>query len=50
MIQVSSKRDDATAKVYNADEFVRDAVSLQITPFMLDAYRHEYEENLVSSS
>lgn len=26
------------------DEFVQDAVSLRITPFMLDSYAHEYEE------
>jgi len=29
---------------YDADQFVRDSVSLQITPFMLDSYRHEYED------
>ncbi|KAJ7084413.1 rab-GTPase-TBC domain-containing protein [Mycena belliarum] len=29
---------------YRADEFVQDAVSLRITPFMLDSYRHEYED------
>ncbi|KAF8629664.1 hypothetical protein AX17_005603 [Amanita inopinata Kibby_2008] len=29
---------------YNIDQFVQDSVSLQITPFMLDAYRHEYED------
>lgn len=26
------------------DEFVQDAVSLKITPFMLDSYAHEYED------
>ncbi|KAF8070464.1 rab-GTPase-TBC domain-containing protein [Lyophyllum atratum] len=31
---------------YNVDEFVQDAVALQITPFMLDSYRHEYEDHL----
>lgn len=30
--------------MYNIDEFVRDAVSLRITPFMLDAYAHEYAD------
>jgi len=49
VFQASSEIDDATTTIYNTDEFVRDAVSLQITPFMLDASRHEYEENLVSS-
>ncbi|KAJ7703168.1 rab-GTPase-TBC domain-containing protein [Mycena rosella] len=29
---------------YRVNEFVQDAVSLRITPFMLDAYRHEYED------
>ncbi|KAG8213944.1 putative GTPase-activating protein [Butyriboletus roseoflavus] len=29
---------------YNVDEFVQDAVSLRITPFMLDAYAHEYAD------
>ncbi|KAF8444618.1 rab-GTPase-TBC domain-containing protein [Boletus edulis BED1] len=29
---------------YNVDEFVHDAVSLRITPFMLDAYAHEYAD------
>ena len=26
------------------DEFVQDAISLRITPFMLDNYAHEYED------
>ncbi|KJA19900.1 hypothetical protein HYPSUDRAFT_43775 [Hypholoma sublateritium FD-334 SS-4] len=29
---------------YHVDEFVNDAASLNITPFMLDSYRHEYED------
>ncbi|KAF9531667.1 rab-GTPase-TBC domain-containing protein [Crepidotus variabilis] len=29
---------------YRGDLFVSDAVSLRITPFMLDCYRHEYED------
>lgn len=30
--------------VYRVDEFVQDAVSLKITPFMLDSYAQEYAE------
>ncbi|PPQ63985.1 hypothetical protein CVT24_009414 [Panaeolus cyanescens] len=29
---------------YKVDDFVDDAASLRITPFMLDCYRHEYED------
>ena len=29
---------------YRVDEFVQDAISLKITPFMLDNYAHEYED------
>ncbi|KAI8975841.1 rab-GTPase-TBC domain-containing protein [Trametes punicea] len=29
---------------YRVDEFVQEATSLRITPFMLDNYAHEYEE------
>lgn len=29
---------------YHVDHFVQDAMSLRITPFMLDSYAHEYEE------
>ena len=32
---------------YKVDEFVQEAVALHITPFMLDSYRHEYEDMLV---
>lgn len=31
-------------KTYKVDEFVKDAAALRITPFMLDAYAHEYED------
>jgi len=31
---------------YKVDEFVREAAALRITPFMLDCYRHEYEDLL----
>ena len=29
---------------YRVDEFVQDAISLRITPFMLDNYAREYED------
>ncbi|KAH7888682.1 rab-GTPase-TBC domain-containing protein [Phlebopus sp. FC_14] len=29
---------------YKVDEFVQDAISLKITPFMLDTYAHEYND------
>ncbi|KAF8798700.1 RabGAP/TBC [Phlegmacium glaucopus] len=31
---------------YKVDEFVQEAAGLRITPFMLDCYRHEYEDLL----
>lgn len=34
---------------YRVNEFVSDAVALRITPFMLDCYRHEYEDMVVSN-
>ena len=36
----------AVAK-YKVDEFVQDAAALRITPFMLDSYRHEFEDLMV---
>jgi hypothetical protein len=30
--------------IYQVDEFIQDAAALRITPFMLDAYAHEYED------
>jgi len=33
-----------TRDTYRVDEFVQDAVSLRITPFMLDSYASEYDE------
>jgi hypothetical protein len=30
--------------VYKVNEFVQDAVSMRITPFMLDNYSQEFEE------
>ncbi|KAH6913979.1 rab-GTPase-TBC domain-containing protein [Coprinopsis sp. MPI-PUGE-AT-0042] len=29
---------------YRVDEFVQEAVSVNVTPFMLDSFRHEYED------
>lgn len=29
---------------YRVDDFVNDAMSMRITPFMLDSYNHEYHE------
>ncbi|RDB25076.1 GTPase-activating protein GYP5 [Hypsizygus marmoreus] len=42
----STGEEDEKNVSYNVDEFVQDAVSLHITPFMLDSYRHEYEDFL----
>lgn len=30
--------------IYDVDAFVRDAMQVRITPFMLDAYAHEYAD------
>ncbi|KAJ7579221.1 rab-GTPase-TBC domain-containing protein [Mycena floridula] len=42
-VDPTAQGDDAKYKV---DEFVADAVSLRITPFMLDSYAHEYDDIL----
>ncbi|KAJ7096293.1 rab-GTPase-TBC domain-containing protein [Mycena epipterygia] len=42
--KVESTEGDESKTEYRVDEFVQDAVSLRITPFMLDSYRHEYED------
>ncbi|KAF5386101.1 hypothetical protein D9615_002253 [Tricholomella constricta] len=42
-LKVEENEENTT---YNVDEFVQDAVALHITPFMLDSYRHEYEDHL----
>ncbi|KAJ6586951.1 rab-GTPase-TBC domain-containing protein [Mycena vulgaris] len=42
--KIESPEGDESKPEYRVDEFVQDAVSLRITPFMLDAYRHEYED------
>ncbi|KAI0051237.1 RabGAP/TBC [Auriscalpium vulgare] len=36
--------DPAAKPTYRVDDFVQDAISLKITPFMLDSYIHEYNE------
>lgn len=36
--------NDGGSTAYLVDEFVQDALSLKITPFMLDSYAHEYDE------
>jgi len=46
--KIESGEEGQTEKTteYKVDEFVQEAVSLHITPFMLDSYRHEYEDML----
>ena len=34
------------AQTYYVDDFVRDASLVRITPFMLDAYAHEYQDTV----
>jgi hypothetical protein len=38
--------DEGSPK-YRVDEFVHEAVSVNVTPFMLDSFRHEYEDLMV---
>ena len=40
----SMNGDAASTVTYRVDEFVQDALSLKITPFMLDVYAHEYDD------
>jgi hypothetical protein len=49
-IKRSSDDSDQNAPKYRVDEFVNEAASLRITPFMLDCYRHEYEDLVVCNS
>ncbi|OJT04884.1 GTPase-activating protein GYP5 [Trametes pubescens] len=42
--QVEPPYEGQTDVKYHVDHFVQDAMSLRITPFMLDSYAHEYEE------
>ncbi|KAF4599869.1 GTPase-activating protein [Pleurotus pulmonarius] len=43
-IDPTSEETEGSAALYKVDEFIQDAFALRITPFMLDSYRHEYEE------
>ncbi|KAF5317172.1 hypothetical protein D9611_003965 [Ephemerocybe angulata] len=44
-MQLPSPPDtDEKHQAYNVDAFVQESVSVNITPFMLDCYRHEYED------
>ncbi|KAF7792369.1 hypothetical protein EIP86_003406 [Pleurotus ostreatoroseus] len=36
--------DDSKTATYDVDQYVQDAVSMKITPFMLDQYANEYED------
>jgi hypothetical protein len=46
--QIDEDEDEDEESIkYKVDEFVQESVSLNITPFMLDSYRHEYEDMLV---
>ncbi|EPQ30179.1 uncharacterized protein PFL1_02295 [Pseudozyma flocculosa PF-1] len=44
----SAEQGDAPKrkKVYNTNEFVRDAFQIKITPFMLDSYASEFDEQV----
>ncbi|KAK7687100.1 hypothetical protein QCA50_009601 [Cerrena zonata] len=42
--QIQGDDEDSKEQKYDVDRFVHDAVSLRITPFMLDTYANEYEE------
>jgi hypothetical protein len=44
--QLSSNGDDEKP-LYNTNALVQESVSVPITPFMLDCYRHEYEDLMV---
>lgn len=47
LIQLPSEHQSEEKVNYDVDAFVQDAVALHITPFMLDSYRHEYEDRVV---
>ncbi|GBE81076.1 hypothetical protein SCP_0308010 [Sparassis crispa] len=42
----ASEGEGESVAKYKVDEFVQDAMSLKITPFMLDSYTREYEETV----
>ncbi|KAF5393280.1 hypothetical protein D9757_000605 [Collybiopsis confluens] len=46
--KIESEKGEGEGKEskYRVDEFVNDAISLRITPFMLDSYNHEYEDKV----
>jgi len=44
LIERSSGDSGQNLPKFRVDEFVNEAASLRITPFMLDCYRHEYED------
>ena len=42
--QIGILDNEAKTPVYNIDQYVQDAVSMNITPFMLDQYANEYDD------
>ncbi|EFI28145.1 hypothetical protein CC1G_14172 [Coprinopsis cinerea okayama7 len=42
--QITEGPEEEGTPKYRVDEFVQEAVSVNITPFMLDSFRHEYED------
>ncbi|KAF9566748.1 RabGAP/TBC [Agrocybe pediades] len=45
LLEVDEENTEQTSQPkYRVDEFVSEATSLRVTPFMLDSYRHEYED------
>lgn len=50
LICVKVEADGDAPPTYKVDEFIRDAVSLRISSFMLDNYAHEYEEMMVRTA
>jgi len=44
LINDEDDQKEASVPKYKVDEFVQEAAALRITPFMLDCYRHEYED------
>ncbi|PSR71757.1 hypothetical protein PHLCEN_2v12361 [Hermanssonia centrifuga] len=44
MFQIGPEGADPKTAQYDIDLFVQDAVSMSVTPFMLDQYANEYEE------
>jgi len=44
LINDEDDQKEASVPKYKVDEFVQEAATLRITPFMLDCYRHEYED------